>query len=193
MAQVWLSRRDCAEGALPALCLKCGRPATECVERDLAGTLLWCDPVTYLLSVIWGGQSAPVRVPLCLRHRHYWRRRRLDLLMACLLTLLPLFAVLIWCWAASEGDFDVDEPLSLLTVMVCMVFTALFCFVLVYSTSGIRVKEIAEDGILLFGVSLKFAHTYEGEHFLGGIDVDEALDKYGRRPRRRGEDVTDEA
>jgi hypothetical protein len=195
MAQVWLSRRDCAEGTLPALCLKCGAPASECVEKELAGTLLWGAPLTWLLSAIWDGQSAKLRVPMCAKHRDYWRQRRLILSVGSVVMLLSVLAVPVWFWLAGV-KLDLDGPApdreAAVVNTAALLFSALFLFVLVYGTSGIRVKEIHEDGVLLFGVSLKFAHVYEGEHFLGGIDVDEALDKYGRRPRRRGKDVTDE-
>jgi hypothetical protein len=192
MAQVWLSRRDCAEGTLPALCLKCGAPASECVEKELAGTLLWGAPLTWLLSAIWGGQSAKLRMPMCPKHRTYWQRRRLILVLGFVVAALSFLAAPAWSWLVSGDAFGEDELTSSLQLGGFAVSTLFLCL-LVYVTTGIRAKEIHEDGVLLFGVSLKFAHTYEGEYFLGGIDVDEALDKYARRPRRRSKDVTDEA
>jgi hypothetical protein len=186
MAQVWLSRRDCAEGTLPPLCLKCGRPATECVAKELAGTLLWAAPLAWLRAR-WGGQSAKLRVPMCRKHREYWQRRWWGLCVA--VVGLPLYSAVLAClWLVEKQE---DEVLLVLCVTPP---TLALVVVWIVALSGIRAKEIDDDGVLLLGVSLRFAQTYLRERFLGGVDVDEALDKYLRRARRRrSEDVTDEA
>src|SRR4051794_14988541 len=79
MTTVWLCRRDCEEGRLPRLCLRCGHPTARLVKTNFFGTLLWHQPVTVLLAAIWGWESAVARVPLCDRDRHHWRDRRLIL------------------------------------------------------------------------------------------------------------------
>src|SRR5438093_10789848 len=77
MATVWLARPDCEEGTLPRICVRCGRPATRLVEKDLGWTLVWASPIRFFI----GGErsSVPVLVPTCDAHHHHWRDRQRPL------------------------------------------------------------------------------------------------------------------
>src|SRR5262245_50511028 len=69
MAMVWLRREDCESGNLPELCLCCGWPTTERATVN-GRSLVWGNPLRPLGS----GESWPVSIPVCGRHRRHWRR-----------------------------------------------------------------------------------------------------------------------
>src|SRR5262249_4571743 len=77
MATLSISRRDCEEGTLPKVCLKCGQQATGFVEQDFFGTLLWTPRLSFLIWRRGGWESPRLGVPFGGPHRHYWRNRRL--------------------------------------------------------------------------------------------------------------------
>lgn len=94
MAQVQLSRADAQGGQLPRLCMQCGEPATETVERKYStdkadlmppppepvGCLIVMPIVLLAKFVSWStSKSMVVRTPLCQKHAHGWfRRNTLD-------------------------------------------------------------------------------------------------------------------
>src|SRR4051794_22966396 len=159
MATVWIFRRHCEEGTLPQLCLRCGRPTPLLVEKDVFGTLLWSAPVTFFLSIVWGWESAKVRVPMCRRHRHHWRNRRLFLLPV----LLVGIAVMGFCVAveAIEGYVVAHTILNGRLPLVNLGGVLLFLVSVAFGLSGIQAKDVHESRVHLACVSPAFIHAYE--------------------------------
>ncbi len=81
MANVTLTDDECREQRLPAVCLRCGEPATTWVERTFVYYPGWA-ALFALYSVIgaavevWRRSGARTfTVPVCRRHRMHWANR----------------------------------------------------------------------------------------------------------------------
>jgi hypothetical protein len=80
MASVQLSREEAHKGLLPHICLCCGAPAVQALDKVFwwwpEGEVGWgrgfWEAVEYLLSPLWASKHVRVRVPLCAGHRNYW-------------------------------------------------------------------------------------------------------------------------
>lgn len=87
MAEVQLSRADAQEGGLPRICMQCGAPATDEIQKKyttdqldfhppppepMGCFILW--PILALLKLIsWTtAKTMTVRTPLCHKHAHGW-------------------------------------------------------------------------------------------------------------------------
>ena len=86
MAEVELSREDAQSGELPAICMKCGEPATTVIDKnyttdqvhavpppDALGCLI-LGPILGLLKLFsWSNaKTMTVRTPLCEKHSKGW-------------------------------------------------------------------------------------------------------------------------
>src|SRR5262249_42151567 len=154
VATVWITRRDCEERTLPRLCLQCGRPTALLVEKDVFGTLLWGAPATFFLSIVWGWESAKVRVPMCARHRHHWRNRCLFLLPVFLVGLAAMLgpALYEWVYGYVESRLVLNGRLPL----VLFAGVLLFLVSVAFGLSGIQAKDVHESRIQLACVSPEF-------------------------------------
>jgi hypothetical protein len=188
---VWLSRRDCEEGTLPRMCLRCGRPTEELVEKDFAGTLLWSAPTSYLLAAVWGWESAKFRVPLCREHRHHWRARCL-ILLAGFVGLPASFGVFLLVWLAfTQGECF--ELLGWVLALLVHIVPSLLIVTVGYAMTGIHATEIHEDGIRLEGVSYDFLCACKAQLYQRADDIEGPLSKFRNdQPRRTDRNVTDE-
>jgi len=175
MATVWLHRRDCEEGTLPRVCMRCGRPATGLVEKDLAGTLVWANPIGFFL----GQERSSVRVlaPTCDAHRHHWRNRRWAMLGAAAVAVVAGGGVVaLGLSPGLSGTPGMGEQWLLLALGYFLLIVLLGGLL----ATGIQATVIREWGVRLFGVSREFARLYEIESGLRGVDLDALL---ARRPR----------
>jgi hypothetical protein len=187
MTTVWLCRRDCEEGKLPRLCLRCGHPTARLVKAEFFGTLLWRQPVTVLLAAIWGWESAVARVPLCDRHRHHWRDRRL-ILLGSFVGAPAAYAAAVVCAAYWMG-----EPAIALAVLLSLPLQVVLITAGGYAFTGIRATEVHENGVRLTGVNHAFACACQVNSQPGPIDLRAALAKYPPgRTHLTGGTVTDE-
>jgi hypothetical protein len=185
MATVWLCRRDWMEGALPRRCVRCGGRATETVEMDFFGTLLWGKPATYLMGLAWGREAdATARVPTCDRHRLHWARRRWIILAAVALVLAALACVTAHLAFFDEDGFADARAINAYLLMAISP-TGAFLFVLyfAYCIAGVRAVEVHEDGIRLTNVHESFRDACERQALLGDVDVEGALSASPFRPR----------
>src|SRR5262249_46465685 len=180
MATLWISRRDCEEGTLPKLCLKCGQPATGNVEQDFFGTLLWSSPFSFLISLMGGWESVRLRAPMCVRHRQYWHRRRLVLSAAYLAGVLCC-GLVIGAWRLVRiGAGAPPPPGQALTVLFLApsFLVADILFILVYGPTGIRALEVHEDGVRLTNVHVDAVHQGDEDSPLGQLLYDGTLSKF---------------
>src|SRR5262249_43065239 len=161
MAFVWLRREDCESGNLPDLCLRCGRPTTERVERDFRTTLVWRNPLAFFSDA----ERWTVPVPLCPRHRHPRRPpARVPAAPWAAITLTPC----AWLGAVVAPDARdflsslISDGLERALVMLCVwSWVLLLILLFVLGPRGIHATVIRENGIALFNASPTFANTYE--------------------------------
>jgi hypothetical protein len=108
MAMMRLSRRQAKEGTLPALCIRCGKPAASFLDKRLSWYPLWMEVVLVLSFacpcpfVLVGimvafllSRRARVRLPVCAAHKNHWRWRSVLtwgslIVLCCTLVLLIL-------------------------------------------------------------------------------------------------------
>jgi hypothetical protein len=161
MATVWIIQRHCEEGTLPQLCLRCGAPTTLLVEKDVFGTLLFGAPATFFLSIVWGWESAKIRVPMCRRHRHHWRNRRLFLLPVFLASV----AVMGFCVGVEtiEGYVTAHTILDGRLPLVFFGGVLLFLVSVAFGLSGIQAKDVHESRVQLACISPAFIHAYAAQ------------------------------
>jgi hypothetical protein len=183
MAAVWLCRRDCEEGALPPLCLKCGAPATHLVEQDFAGTLLGGSPLAFLTGAPHEQESTKLRVPTCARHRWYWRTCYLIILSACALALASIASCVVWLFLPPPREIAGLLPggLSLAIVTLGLAY---------FGPAGIHAREVCGGYVNLAHVSLAFACAYEARIDADLLAVEGACDRSSRRPRGDSRAVT---
>jgi hypothetical protein len=184
MATLWISRRDCEEGALPCRCLKCGQKATGFVEQDFFGTQLWTSPVSFLISLMGGWESVRLRVPMCESHRHHWRNRRLmlcGLSIACVVGGGVVFAV---CLLLSDDVVRLlGNAMLVISLLVCF-GAGIFMLLLADGRASIRALEVHEDGVRLTNVHPDAVHQGDKDAPLGQLLHDGTLSKFDpERPR----------
>lgn len=178
MATVWLAREDCEAGTLPPLCLRCGRPATDLVERDFSGVLGWVDLDLGWLGCGW---RPKLRAPMCRRHRGHWRNRRLALWGILLALAGGASAYLL---DVSLPGSRPDGPLAF-GLLMCVVIGGV-CLVALAAT-GVRGRNIDATGLRLTGVSDAFRRACRLRHHAHLPDLDRAVaEGWGERPRPRG-------
>jgi hypothetical protein len=186
MATLWISRRECEEGTLPCRCLKCGRRATGFVEQDFFGTLFWTSPVSFLISLLGGWESARLHVPICETHRDYWHNRRLILGAAFLAGLLCCgLAVIAW-FLVQSGAGAAFAPGDWLTAVMLFVssLVTIGLFLIPFGYAGIRALEVHEDSIWLTNVHPDAVHQGDVDAPLGDLLHDGTLSKFDpNRPR----------
>jgi hypothetical protein len=158
VAIVELSRERMQKG-LPAVCMKCGAPAT--IWKDQSYEVPSTNPIARLsswvrLATSFFRRNLTVKAPFCTAHQHHWSRRKLVTvggLMAVLAILLggtTLCAIVGW---------DRSIPF-----MVGMGFFFAWCVaaVIAYETS-IHPTLITEHDVSLKGVSDRFVSALD-EH-----------------------------
>jgi hypothetical protein len=191
MARVRLRRFEVEEDALPSVCMKCGARAVVRKGHTFAWSPQWVAILLVLsflfalalilpaliLALIFTSRLR-VATPLCARHQNYWLWRGLliygGLIVLAVVALVEV-ALLIVLWDEARGPIG----LSCLGTGLCAV---LWLFpAAVVQQSGIRVGEINDRGIVLYGVAEDFVEALEEERWQQAGDPYEE----DRRPRRR--------
>lgn len=164
MPDIQLTRQE-EKGALPPVCMCCGQPATDWVER----TFLLRDPAVagpsgflevYLVRLAIAAANAPrlnLRTSFCSQHRHYWLTRTavffgglvgfLSILVGGLATVIFLIAVM-----------KVDSP-----ALSCCVIVPLFAVLIpwaiatkILASGTIRTRLNEADEVVLQNVDERY-------------------------------------
>jgi hypothetical protein len=187
MAQISLTDYEVEQDLLPAVCARCGQPATERDELSIRiidgwqGLVLlplmiiglFCLP-PLLFLIIGNGKKWRVRVPLCSEHKDdHDRRRRMSLRR-----LLP-----IWTVAAIVVDVDIIAEAAMggpgLSCGAAMLvfFLAVFADVVLITRGAVQVARPGKTGI-----QLKNVHP----DFVAAVIEDRARDRIDDPDRRAG-------
>ncbi len=168
MARVRLTLEQCGSGSLPDVCMFCGEPAVTRVRHRFS----WRDPWVWLLLLafvfvgiyvaILQTKRMFVLMPVCNRHRGYWKRRTrwFDGAVAgvFMIAVIALIAMLLFPIHLMKGELIALAAILSATMLgvwaVCWVD---WCRV------PIRAYEIRVDSINLDGVHPRFSESLETE------------------------------
>jgi hypothetical protein len=164
MAQVTLGRLEAEQGELPALCLRCGRPASLYRARWFG----WQPGYSYLclLLSLWlflfvsllVHRRMRVLAPWCLAHRYYGFRRTVVFDFALGLLAALMILVVGWAIAISRGR---SEGMLFLTGWIPGLL--LLAMLLLARIDALRSTEITPDSITLTGVAEAFVAQWQAE------------------------------
>jgi hypothetical protein len=192
MAQLLITFDEVEEG-LPAVCMRCGRPATVFLERRFTWYPQWVGATVgllplFLLLVLLVRQRLTVAVPFCERHRNHWRvRARFALGGAAVLAVAAGAGVALLLLLDHYGAADgLVGPFVLVWLLL---FAGWVIPVAALYSSVIRAVDMTDRSICLGGVSRAFVDAmYDAREAEEGDDEDDWEDgKYSPRyrpPRR---------
>lgn len=154
MARLELCRDELEEG-LPAVCMRCGAPATVYVRKRFhwgPNWLYWV-PEPFFLLLPFAARTLKIETPFCPRHRRHWFWRNVVhygfgvILFAVWITALLL--------SPRQGQPRNDVAAGLLAAafigLVIWVFPAAILYV-----SGIKTTRITKEAIWLSKLSPEF-------------------------------------
>jgi serine/threonine protein kinase len=161
---VTLTRQQVESDALPPVCMACGAPATDYVNRTFSCTPEWVSPhsfATFLGAIVasLGTKEMRVACPVCPRHRNLWRKN-LWVIGSGLL-ILPLLAGLYFLVAMTK---DTRHPTSFVNVLGFVISVGLegiggLGLVAYLLCTPIRAIKITDQEITLQGVAAGFVRA----------------------------------
>jgi len=194
MAIVRLGKHTDEEGDLPAVCMKCGAPATLHKDKNFAWYPRWVyilivvHILVFLIVAVIMTKRRLVSVPLCDEHKGHWLWRQLAMLGSfAAVCVVGVGAVIVM--VNAQGD-------DALNGVACgggvVAFIAWLILVAILSQTAIRPTEITDRSITLTGVSEEFVRAYEDDRLPAPPRVDKLVrdewDRPERRPRRADDD-----
>jgi hypothetical protein len=199
MAQVRLDRYEVEEGLLPALCMRCGAPATLTKTKTFAWHPKWIDTLIIvglilftpllLVGVILAATMTKrmrVPVPLCEAHRNHWFSRALFIWGG--LGVIALLGIGTFVFLLTAGQQD--ETIQTLAGWMCGGAAVLALVWLIAAAivqaGAIAPSEITDDRIALIRVSPAFVDALEQERY---EDEKRFEDDRPRRRKVRPEDA----
>lgn len=183
MAQLRLDLHD-AVSEMPAVCMRCGEPATV-----IKTAKLWWHPawvwvfivfgyLPYWLVANWLAKWAEVQAPFCPRHQWHWISRFVVVMGSFLLFVAILVGALML--VVDMAQPRQDQALKFLGIGAVVLIVVWFLIFISAANTGIRAKEITGEEILLYGVSDEFVAAME--------DTQQERRVRNRKRRRRAED-----
>jgi hypothetical protein len=93
MAALRLTKEECKAGKLPMLCMVCGEPTTITESKVFTARLRIPGLFLFTMLAHWVGlinSRYHVDVPICEKHRNYWRKRKRPFLILLILLIILL-------------------------------------------------------------------------------------------------------
>ena len=165
MPRIRLQLSEVRSGALPPVCLVCGRTAALYAPKTFSWrpttspllsllVLCLCWPVALALFVVSRSQThqMTVHTPLCERHRNYWGWRHFWMIVP-LLVLVAAVAILATLTLSELIPHETYIALFVSTIVLLAVWAATAMYL---NKTGVRAEEITDDEIILSPVSSEF-------------------------------------
>jgi hypothetical protein len=197
MATVRLGRYEVEEYELPCVCARCGAKAVVWPHKRFAwsppwiGVLILLGGLGLLLLIILAlvlTKRMTVPLPLCERHRNYWRNRGIFIWGGLLAVVL--LAVVAITLGAVLDDKRITESAVAITVLGSIgLFFVWLISAAVVQYVGIRPSEITDRAITLTGLSRDFVDAVREDR--RGDDDEDDDDRPRARRRDRDEDEDD--
>jgi hypothetical protein len=199
MAQVRLDRYELEEGLLPAVCMRCGAPATLTKAKTFAWHPTWIDtliilglicftPLLLVGIVVAISMTKRMRVPapLCHAHQNHWSWRAAFIWGG--LGVIAFLGIGTFVFLMNTGQED--ESLQVLAGWMCgaagLIGLIWLIAAAIVQAGAIRASEITDDRIALIGVSPAFVEAVKRER----DEAEEPFDDVRPRQRRpRPEDA----
>lgn len=159
MAKIRLDLRE-ADGDIPAVCMRCGRPATMTISKRMQ----WCPPWVGVL-IVFGllpyaivasimTRRALVRAPFCDDHKRHWFTRATLIWGSLLLFLvLGIGSIVIFSNLSKNAQDNVGAVFCIGGVALIVTWLGIIIWA---QATGIRPQEITDMDILITGVSAEF-------------------------------------
>jgi hypothetical protein len=176
MASVTLSRKECEEGELPSICMRCGEPAMLIKKKLFTWMPAWVMLLLVFGAVCFGTafpKASPVAlilipvlrkkmrvpVPLCERHRNHWLPLQGMVLfggIGVLLLFFSTFAFFIVALGHNERISQLVERFwfGTFVFLIIMVFSGA-----ILQTRLIRPTKINSQSITLTNVAKRFIES----------------------------------
>jgi hypothetical protein len=164
MAQVKLTLEEAYHGDLPPVCMRCGKPATNFLNKTFStgpfGLPFFAVPLPGVTIYSYSGKVW-MKAPLCDAHQGHWRWRLLVIFLSFATVLaFGLFAFMSLVepprWLAKDA-FGLLCPAALGAIVLWMFFA------LIVRYTGIWLARVGKETITLAGVSPEFRKAVEAK------------------------------
>jgi rRNA maturation protein Nop10 len=195
MSSIRLGRYEIGKYGLPDVCARCGEEAVAAPEKRFS----WSPPWLALLILLGGlglvlyiilaaslTKRMTVPLPLCERHRTYWRNRRIFIWGGlAAVVLLGILAIALGVMLDDKGI--TDDGALIAGLGTAGVFLIWLISAAVVQSKSIRPSEISDLSITLTNLSGEFVEAVN-EDRRGDDREDEDDDDDRPRARRREKD-----
>jgi hypothetical protein len=168
MATVRLYRQEATNpDTLPAVCMKCGEPATTTVRRTFAWTPPWvpiiilAGLIPYIIVAIILRKTMRVYAPMCSAHAGHWRNRSLFIWLTFLA--LVVICIGLGVYGANLEQHKANEYGILLFLGGFGLFLFWLIVAAVVQMTAIRPNEITDREISLVRVAPQFREAVRAE------------------------------
>jgi hypothetical protein len=191
MASVRLGRYEVEEYELPRVCAKCGRKAVARPSKTFSWhppwviVLIFAGLLIYVIVALVLTKRMAVPLPLCERHRNYWRNRAIVIYGGLLALVLGVGGVVV---ASVLDEGGKDNAVGLACIGTGLVFIVWLFAAAIMQATSIRPNEVTDRSITLVGLSGDFVEAVREDR---RDDTDEE-DEDDRPRRRRPRDEDDE-
>jgi hypothetical protein len=199
MATIRLGRYEVEEYPMPPVCAKCGARAVVAPDKRFAWSPPWLAVLIllgalglllYIILALSLTRRMTVPLPLCERHRDYWRNRRLFIWGG--LAVVVLFGIAAIALGIVLDDRGITDSAILVTILSTVgLFVAWLISAAVVQNVSIRCNEITDRAITVTGLSDEFVDAVR-EARRGEEREEDEEDDRPRRRRRRADDEEDD-
>jgi hypothetical protein len=145
MPSATLSRYECKNDRLPAVCVVCGASATDRKARTFS----------------WLARVVVVRLPVCDWHRGYWRRRALIVSVPAVLVFL--FGAAVVNYVLRPHHDPANHPAAWLCPAALIVALIWLILGAIVQMTGIRPTKITDRDVTLAGLHERFVFALREE------------------------------
>jgi hypothetical protein len=166
--EIRLSRAETTkEGALPAVCMRCGAPATRTVTRFRTNQVqggtsssLLADLLGFLFAAAVNAMNEPcehtVHVPLCDRHVKHWSLWTTVTITVIFLCFAPGIAWWMWSFVNNPSGSMWADPVLVPLLLSAGVLGLVAFWVYSHRNGPIRLKDLTRESVTVTGVSPRF-------------------------------------
>ena len=173
MPSIRLFRDEVGEGALPRVCMRCGKVATCTIRKTFSWHAQWIDILIFvgllvftplfLVGVVCAlAMTLRMRVwvPLCDEHKNYWKWRSVYIAGGTILFLILGGALLAFMVTRPAGQ-ETSDLIGLVCVLPGAIALVWLISAAIIQSTMIRPSEITTDSIRLGRVAREFVAAVE--------------------------------